>query len=252
MNEDVARYSYEELECRIQAYLRREEGAAEVLLEAFRGFFIRWLQVMKGSASYGDRYHRIFVSMYVPYKGVRIQIQKGDKRGQPQFMYWLSIIRDRYAGMPRDEKWNELALCLLELANRYKPYDGYYQFHTYVMRSFPYYLHRRLEQYAGDISAFSQIIVPLEEDPEYESDHETATPFVVDDITLGEAWVSGATAGDGFSELTPLDRKIILHYYDEGLSDRQIAERIGLGRCAVNRRRIQAVAKLKNALEAGE
>lgn len=247
MQEEI-RYTYDEVEDRVQAYLRGEDDAAERLIEAFHGFLVRWLGVLNGKTAYHDRYHRIFISLFVPHRGRRIRILKGDPRGASEFMFWSQIIRDRYASFTRDDKWNELIVCLLDLATRYNPREGYKQFHTYVMRSFPYYLHRRMEAYAGDLSSFNQITIPISEDPEFDERQEYASPSTTDDIELGPAWIAGSTAGDGFSALTPIDRQILLYYYQDGLRDQEIADRIGLGRCSINRRRLNAVRKLKAIL----
>lgn len=246
----ATRYSYEDVEAQVQAYKRGEEGAAAELINMFQGYLVRWLLVLTGQAAFSDKYHRQFVSLYVRNRGRRMRILNGDYRGINDFLYWSGVIRERYQDMPRDEKWNALVLCLLELARRYSPWDGVRDYHTYVMRSFPYYLHRHLEEYAGDMSSFSQIVVPLAEQPDYEDGQpDVAIPATVDDTALDAAWVAGSTAGDGFAALTPLERQILLYYYRDHYNDREIAERLGVGRCSVNRRRIRARRRLRAALE---
>jgi len=240
------RYTYEEVEERVQAYLRGDPEAASVLIETFNGFLIRWMQVISGNASYECKPHRTFVALYVQQKTSRIRIANGDGRGSREFGNWCGNIKDRYAGLDRTEKWHELVLCLLDLADRYDPYEGYRQYHTYVLRSFPYYLHRRLEEHVKDISCFSQTASIDQTTEEGWTIYEIP---VNDKVELDKTWVKGMTAGAGFAELTPVDRKILIDYYELQMNDREIGAQLGVGRCSVNRRRIQAIEKLKKSLE---
>ena len=66
------------------------------------------------------------------------------------------------------------------------------------------------------------------------------------------SWISGTNCSDIFSDLNPLERKILIKYYMEDYNDRQIGEALGLHINTVNQKRRQAVSKLAMLLDVDE
>ena len=63
------------------------------------------------------------------------------------------------------------------------------------------------------------------------------------------SWIFGDTCGFEFTFLTALQRKILVRYYLEDWSDRQIADSLGVTVSLVNLRRRQALELLCNEFD---
>jgi DNA-directed RNA polymerase specialized sigma24 family protein len=62
------------------------------------------------------------------------------------------------------------------------------------------------------------------------------------------SWISGQNCSDMFSELSIIDRKILIKYYLEEWNDRQISEEFGIHINTVNQKRRLAVQKVATSV----
>ncbi len=200
-------------------YRSGDTHAGEELLGSFDGYLGKYFRLLRyGSWIRGDPEITKFMHRFRWY------------RGQDAGGY----IRDFVAKLDDDDIKQELVLIFLESV--LKPGNITMWFRRLLYRWLNW-LRRDVSQNSCCVPDIEGYTTPVEEGPCFE---------------LDAKWVEGGLVSPPFHKLTPLHRLILMSYYQQGMSHALIAERLGMGRAAVKRKREEAERLLAQWLEAGE
>lgn len=270
--------SYEELHKHVVLYSKEgNKDSAKFILEAFNKFI--WLYVHlvcdKNNFKVYKKKHREFVSMFCP-RFVSLSLDKWKTNAYVRnFLIdaaqHINYIHRKY---PPEDIYAECQVIMLQMAKSYKLYDKP-TFHTMVDRLFHKKLFTRLKklasdpfvrkenlEYDGDIgdnneqsmsnslwhgeNSWVKDIESCEEKIDYElssNDNTILKEGAHDDLDLD--WINGNKGKDIFKQLERTEREILKLYYYDGLTDKQVGDKIGFCMSTINKRRNKILEKLK-------
>lgn len=197
---------------------------------------------------------------------------------------YINLINNIFKGEDVEDIENELITVLLTMCNKYK--DTKPSFHQYVKKNFHFYVYRHFEKSIKDplfngyttnyysyqnsdtLSEFSisenlpdKNFVKEEEvllnnlDLYYEmkntdkiviKTNKSITKY--DDEFFDINWINGVTCSDIFKVLSSFERHILVLWYLQRKTDTNIAEKFGVCRTTINKKRRIAKDKLKKKL----
>ena len=245
----------EELVLDYQNYLvlkDREQAVnpAFELLERFSPLFKKYLALIKhNQIDFNDMEQKSFVSLFMDDKILRRMLnRKVTPNSYKSDIYQKSnFIKETYGVNNEEDIVYDLYICFLNVARRYKQIGKNFCAYLYnvykheVARFIKAYIKNPLSipyknfQYEDFINGSEDALIMEEQESSY---YESLTGLP--DIS----WVLGETCSNDFLFLTPLQRKIIVKYYLEDWSDRQIAESMGIQTSSINSKRREALTLL--------
>ena len=245
----------EELVLNYQNYLvlkDREQAVnpAFELLERFSPLFKKYLALIKhNQIDFNDMEQKSFVSLFMDDKILRRMLnRKVTPNSYKSDIYQKSnFIKETYGVNNEEDIVYDLYICFLNVARRYKQIGKNFCAYLYnvykheVARFIKAYIKNPLSipyknfQYEDFINGSEDALIMEEQESSY---YESLTGLP--DIS----WVLGETCSNDFLFLTPLQRKIIVKYYLEDWSDRQIAESMGIQTSSINSKRREALTLL--------
>lgn len=261
------KFSYEELDQIIRGYKSGDKSYGPRLYDAFKGFIGRYVDILhRGRYKISDRLTREFIALYMQDEEKRRHIHQYNH--MPAVRHEIYKVSDNlrfiFTPFSPEELENELVIALFQLANRYRFYDDKPRFHTYVRRTFAYEAKRRIESLMIDPTAYRfDDRVDEGQDGGYDesisaieyalkiSTHQHELLEDEFENVLNENWINGITCAEPFQTLSKLERRILKLYYQEEYTDQKIADIIGCCRATINRRRLVAEEKVKDAVRKG-
>lgn len=238
----------DELVLRFQA---GDQASGEELLRLFGGhpdfpepksFIGKYYSLLRyGKVNFDDRDTRRFIALYIKDPEIRKQLKphyqyreakaKAIKVLDEKVVTPLSVISD-------EDLLQDLRFLFLMQAKRFRKKRRKVNFAGYLYNSYRYAVKNYLEIYLKETEPFRyrNLLLRIQDDrlEDEESEiividrnHQNELMIKIDD-DLGHNWVRGITCGEEFKNLTPLQRMIIKLYYDEGLSDRKIADKLSM------------------------
>ena len=167
---------------------------------------------------------------------------------KPQMSRLIPISQDVYSSINNEEDiLYDLYICFLNVARRYKQIGKNFCAYLYnvykheVARFIKAYIKNPLSipyknfQYEDFINGSEDVLIIEEQESSY---YESLTGLP------DMSWILGDTCSCDFLFLSPLQRKIIIKYYLEDWSDRQIAESMGIQTSSINSKRREALSLL--------
>lgn len=223
---------------------------AEDLLNRFTPLFKKYMLLIKhNQIDFNDMEQKSFVSLFMDDIALRRVLNR--KVTPPSYradIYMKSnFIKETYGSCSEQDIINDLYICFLKIARRYKQVGK--NFCAYLYNVFKHEVARMIKshiknplfipyknlQYEDYVNgAEDKYQIDIYEDTYYES--YTGLPDM--------SWILGDTCGFEFVYLSPLQRKILVRYYLEDWSDRQIAESMGVQTSMINLKRRQALQVL--------
>ena len=245
----------EELVLNYQNYLilkdrKQAVNPAFELLERFSPLFKKYLALIKhNQIDFNDMEQKSFVSLFMDDKILRRMLnRKVTPNSYKSDIYQKSnFIKETYGVNNEEDIVYDLYICFLNVARRYKQIGKNFCAYLYnvykheVARFIKAYIKNPLSipyknfQYEDFINGSEDALIMEEQESSY---YESLTGLP--DIS----WVLGETCSNDFLFLTPLQRKIIVKYYLEDWSDRQIAESMGIQTSSINSKRREALTLL--------
>ena len=242
----------EELVLNYQSYLSsndKEEivNPAFELLERFSPLFKKYLSLIKhNQIDFNDMEQKSFVSLFIDDRVLRrVLNRKVTPNSYKADIYQKSnFIKETYGVNHEEDILYDLYICFLNVARRYKQIGKNFCAYLYnvykheVARFIKAYIKNPLSipyknfQYEDFINGSEDALIMEEQESSY---YESLTGLP--DIS----WVLGETCSNEFLLLSPLQRKIIIKYYLEDWSDRQIAESMGIQTSSINSKRREAL-----------
>ena len=245
----------EELVLNYQNYLTLKDKEQAInpafeLLERFSPLFKKYLALIKhNQIDFNDMEQKSFVSLFMDDKVLRRMLnRKVTPNSYKSDIYQKSnFIKETYGVNNEEDIVYDLYICFLNVARRYKQIGKNFCAYLYnvykheVARFIKAYIKNPLSipyknfQYEDFINGSEDALIMEEQESSY---YESLTGLP--DIS----WVLGETCSNDFLFLTPLQRKIIVKYYLEDWSDRQIAESMGIQTSSINSKRREALILL--------
>lgn len=245
----------------VEEYQNGNSESAMILLEYFELYLNKYLKILKkNSINLSDRDSRSFISLFIDDYTIRNGLKKpyqstAVRRGAYKA---ASMLYSMCSSIPEEDLLQELRCALLTLARRYEKQGSKKNFSGYVYNAFKFQIHRQISEITIDpivhacdlnLSFDEEICLEKSEDIEKEIEdmhmERSSSLKMIDEDELGPRWESGLTCGEEFRELTPNQRIIIKMKYDEGKSDLDIAEKIGLHRNTIRRQREEGIKNIK-------
>lgn len=245
----------EELVIQYQTYINSNDpnekelckAPAEELLNRFAPLFKKYMLLIKhNQIDFNDMEQKSFVSLFMEDINLRRVLNR--KVTPPSYRSDIylkaNFIKETYGSNSEQDIINDLYICFLKIAKRYKQVGK--NFCAYLYNVFKHEVARMIKaniknplsipyknfQYEDYVNGSEDNYqIEIYEDTYYESS--TGLPDL--------SWVLGDTCGFEFVYLSPLQRKILVRYYLEDWSDRQIAESMGVQTSMINLRRRQAL-----------
>lgn len=256
-------------------YTKDNRSNASDIIKSFNYFLNNYtIFLVYGHYQINNYSIRKFLSLYSD-KKVRSKIN--------QYNYYPSVLNSLHhitekinfllSDYSYDDVYNECACALLYMAERYN--DTKPSFHTYVKRCY----HYRLKINIDKLTASSKFIIDLDtfeqlktrrksKDPIYKDEYleieemvdkefninNTSLSYkdddysIYDDRHINSNWINGITCSEHFKSLNNFERNILVENYLNKKSDKEIALNYGLARETINRKKRNAVNKLKNIL----
>ena len=244
----------EELVLNYQYYLMTEKkptiNPANELLERFSPLFKKYLSLIKyNQIDFNDMEQKSFVSLFIDDRILRRMLnRKVTPNSYKSDIYQKSnFIKETYGINNEEDILYDLYICFLNVARRYKQIGKNFCAYLYnvykheVARFIKAYIKNPLSipyknfQYEDFINGSEDALIIEEQESSY---YESLTGLP------DMSWILGDTCSCDFLFLSPLQRKIIIKYYLEDWSDRQIAESMGIQTSSINSKRREALSLL--------
>ena len=244
----------EELVLNYQYYLITEKkpiiNPANELLERFSPLFKKYLSLIKyNQIDFNDMEQKSFVSLFIDDRILRRMLnRKVTPNSYKSDIYQKSnFIKETYGINNEEDILYDLYICFLNVARRYKQIGKNFCAYLYnvykheVARFIKAYIKNPLSipyknfQYEDFINGSEDALIIEEQESSY---YESLTGLP------DMSWILGDTCSCDFLFLSPLQRKIIIKYYLEDWSDRQIAESMGIQTSSINSKRREALSLL--------
>lgn len=251
------KYDYQEVDRLVKAYQGGDNEAALKLIQAFSGFIGNFVQLVKnGVIDTRNICLRRFIALFMKnrldrYKVIGGRYKNDDVRRLIFIM--VSMITKQFRPYDEEDIWSELVGELLAMAKKYHNDKGCF-FHVYVSKAFHYRAYKRLSAWTNDPVSMTARNYNTVEPEEFEDEIDLIEQVQVDepllalvddgDTLLDENWINGNTCAELFSSLSPLERRVLVLYYDRGWKDREIGEEYGFSTTKVRRIRNEAKMKL--------
>jgi DNA-directed RNA polymerase specialized sigma24 family protein len=244
----------EELVIQYQTYVDIDNSkckdAVSELLNRFTPLFKKYILLIKhNQLDFNDMEQKSFASLFIEDTILRRMLNRKVTPVQYKSdIYQRSnFIKETYGTNSEEDILYDLYICFLNVAKRYKQVGK--NFCAYLHNVYKYEVARFIKayiknplsvpyknfQYEDYINGQEDItFIEEQENSYYESI--TGLPDI--------SWILGETCANEFYCLTSLQRKIIVKYYLEDWSDRQIAESLGVQTSSINGKRREAVNTL--------
>ena len=215
--------------------------ASRELIEAFTPLFKKYIAMLRlGQIAWTNNESRNFVKTFMQEKDLVYALKRTriSKELKERIEHRFKFITETYGKRPEDEIKLDLIECLLYLAKKYNLYRAFlYEVQRFVKRytSNPVNIHYRRLDYEEVMEAH---------EPTTNNDGSMEEAFANHLGIPDTSWIQGKTCSEGFSELSPEQRKILVAYYLEEDNDRNIASDLGERMGAVAKKRKAAILSL--------
>lgn len=260
-----------------QLVFRFQEGddsAGEELLKRFGGhpkdsvnnYIGKFFHMLReaGRFSFSDKDSRKFICCFIEDEGIRKAMQRHYQTGDVKLFATKKLrkIIDQVKPLEDEELKQELRLMFIKQAKQYKNISKNINFPGYLYNSYGYavaaFITRRMKKYDPYNHMYTQKqLLHLQEDRYVDKDTEIhldekafqTLPMLAEDDELGNSWVRGITCGPEFKDLTPLQRHILKLYYEDNMTDKQIASQFAMHINTIHNNRKRAIKKIEEAME---
>lgn len=250
---------YQEIEDVVLRYKNGEREAGEEIIKFFNPFLCKYLNLLKDNKfDIKNKDSRNFICSFLSEADVRNLLKKHWHSAETiskanGCVGYLNKVCGQYT---QEDIYQELIVILLTLCKRYVPKSGK-NFCGYVNNVFRYELSRRIKNITKDPIVFSATENMNYNDLEYIEDADTFdenpklyinTPVLIEtDDYLDIDWVNGVTCSDNFFQLDRIERLILKCSYQDGMTDLQISDMIGVHRHTVRAKKLKAIEKIKGS-----
>lgn len=225
------------------------------LLKRFSPLFKKYIVLFRtGQIDFNDKEMKLFVLSFMDdprlQRALRREKQKAEYRSEIYRKF--NFIKETYGHLSEEEILTDLQMSFLLIAKRYKPIGK--NFCAYLYNTYHYEIARNVKKFIKNPINIHYKNYEYEDAINGENDmcfeHALEDTFYEDSMGMPDlSWISGKNCSEVFSDLTPLERKILVKYYLEEWNDRQIAEAFNIHINTVNQKRRAAVALIAKKMD---
>ena len=224
--------------------------AGNKLLEKFTPLLKKYCTLLTtGQIDWDDKEMKSFVSCFINKKDLRLALKRKKQKSnfRNEIYQNFNFIKETYGNFSETEILSDLQTLLLTIAKRYKQMNR--NFCSYVYNAYKFEVCRFIKGFIKDPLNIAYKNLEYEDCINGDMDNDIENSYedtYYEDLTgiPNSEWILGENCSDIFSNLTPLDRKILIKYYLEEWKDKQIADFFGMHINTVNQRRRSAAKKI--------
>lgn len=220
--------------------------------KAFVGKYYRMLRY--GKINFSDKDSRKFLTRFMKDPAIRKAMGQWFQYGETkeEAMRALQLASNVLKQVPDEDFQQDLRLLFLERAIRYDKIKKRVAFQGYLYNSYRHAVGNYIAKLMKEPLLFSHIkrvnndyVVDKNGFIEIDDSIFKDTPIIAEDDKLGNSWVRGLTCTEEYRGLTHLQRLILKLYYEDGYTDGELADKMGMHINTVFRHRKRAMEKVK-------
>lgn len=250
IEELVLTYKKQFMPSYLKTDLDNAQKAGIELTERFNPLFKKYIKTIKDTQlDFDDKDTKRFILCFIGDKILKkaLKSERQSAKIRHEIYKRLNFVTETYGQLSVNEITSDLQMLLLVLAKRYVPMGR--NFCAYLYNCFCYEVSRHIKKYIKNPANIHYKTIQYEDYMQIAEDELVEECFedrlYEDNMGMPDiTWVNGLTCSEIFQNLTPLERKILIKYYLEDYSDRQIAELYCIHINTCNQKRRQATAKL--------
>lgn len=223
----------------------KAKEASDYLIFKFSPLFRKYITLIKyGQIDFTDVEMKQFVALFIDdYELKKALNRKKQKSEYKADIYKrFNFILETYGLLAEDDILSDLNMCFLTLCKRYRNVGK--NFCAYVYNSYRYEVARHIKKFTKDPGNIKYKLLHYEDSINGQSYEDS---YHEDIMGLPDyTWINGQGCSDIFSDLSTIQRKILIKYYLEDWNDKQIAEYTGLHINTINQKRRLATEILAN------
>lgn len=228
--------------------------AADIILDKMSPLLKKYVTLLKtGQINWDDKEMKLFVCNFMESPSLQRALQRKKQKATYRARIYtrFNFVKETYGALENEEILLDLQTLLLIMAKRYKQVGR--SFCSYIYNSFRYEVSRHIKKFTQNPLNITYKNLEYEDCINGETDYAIDSSYedsYYEDLTgiPNSSWMTGENCSDIFSNLTPLDRKILVKYYLEEWKDKQIADFFGMHINTVNQRRRSAAKKIAENL----
>lgn len=238
----------------ILEYQNGNNAVTDEIINTFEPYMIKYINLFyDGEADMKDKDVRQFMSLFVgdPKARKRMKnpiltstVEKEINTVTGQFMQLFEYV-------PREDISQELKMILLTMAKRWKKKGPKKYFCGYLYNSYRYEMYRLIQKLMKEPLIYkvrTNISIEFSElemvdTTNFEQFSEKWYNESTDN-EFNQEWIDGNSCDDIFAELEPLQRKILIEYYINGLNTKKISQLLGIGQNTISVARKKAVQNI--------
>ena len=233
---------------------RLSRQAGERLLERFDPLIKKYtIIVTTGQINFDDKETKAFVSIFIDDPRLKGALTRKRQTAsiRDEIYKRFNFVKATYGSINEEEIRTDLQILLLKLAKKYKQMGK--SFCGYVATTYKYEVFRHIKKHIENplnIPYRHEEYLDQKEDESIEvAEYELEDSIYEDNVGLPDiSWIKGMSCSDIFSNLTPIQRKVLIKYYLEDCNDKEIAYNFGIDVNAANKIRRTATIKLADNL----
>ena len=233
------------------------------LIEHFKSFIYSYVHFIKtGHLDLKKKNIRFLISLCIKDADTRYAVRFNKYLTKKEFKTVngaIRYLRSYFYLYTEDDIYAELLIPFLRMSKRFELRD--IPFDVYVIYNYNLAIKTYLREITREPNDFIERAAVGEESMDsimdlalfdkFSTDEYSEAPVLQDlhdfRFMRGDKDVSGM-----FNEYSSVERFLLVHYYEDGWSDKKIAEHLGLHRQSVSRTRLRIVKKLEKMLESGD
>lgn len=232
------------------------DRAASLLLEKFQPVFKKYLTVIKtGQINFKNAEQKQFVACFIDDAKLRKALYSRNPVPPKQaqlIAYKFGFVKETYGTLDEEEILTDLYVIFFILAKRYKRTNR--SFCCYLYNAMKYEVFRHIRNFTKNPAnigyknvSFEEVTMEGEIDigPGSRAGMAAESDLSMDEEgELSSMWITGLSCSELFSDLTPLERKILALYYVDKRNDKQIARQFHMHPNTCNMKRKKMVREL--------
>lgn len=230
------------------------------LIEHFKPFIYTYVQLIKtGHFDLKKKHIRFLISLCIKDNDIRYAVRFHNHLTKKEFKTINSAIRylqSYFYFYTEEDIYTELLIPFLQMAKHFELRE--LPFELYVIYNYNFAIKSYLRELTREPNDFIERAEAEEKSIDSIMDialFEKAAPLEYADMPelqdlhdyrfmRGDKDITGV-----FKDYTNVQRFILVHYYEDGWTDKKIAEHLGLHRQSVSRTRLRIAKELENSLE---
>ncbi len=230
--------------------IKLSKDAALELLHRFYPYFYKYIILIKSSRiNYADNDLRFFIYSFISEQDLKMKLKNKQRlsiEDRSRILDNFQFIRKTYGSKPAEEILIDINVLFLGMCKKYKSMGR--NFCGYLYNVFKYEMLRFVSDYIKEPMSIPYRNITYEEymmSNEDELISEFDESFYTENMGIPDAdWLKGIKCSAEFWDFTYLERRIMVEYYLEERTDKEVGEVIGLPRGEVMMIRREATRKL--------